>query len=184
MSSAPLRLRRQPDEGSTNRWPAFETAIAEHHGALHAFAYRVLGGRTEAEDALQTAYLKAFRAVRAGEINAALSLPWLYRVVYHCCIDELRRVARNRHDVLDETLEAAGPREAPADLVRALSEALLHLSGQTRAAVLLVDVHGLTYDEAAAALEVPRGTIASRLNHGRDALRAALASYEPQRRDP
>lgn len=165
------------------RWQAFEAAIAAHHADLHAFAYRVLGGRTEAEDALQTAYVKAFRAVRAGNIEESLSRPWLYRVVYRCCIDEFRRSARNQHDVLDDVAALRPEQSEQADFVRALSEALFKLPVATRAVVLLIDVQGLSYDEAAAALEIPRGTIASRLNHGRAALRKALPEYSPQWRE-
>lgn len=154
-------------------WARFEETVATYHAELHAFAYRILGGRSEAEDALQTAYLKVFRAARGGD--GSLTRPWLYRVVYRCCIDELRRLKRHDHDVLEGLAAGASDDGPTRELTRALSHAFLKLPAPTRAAVLLVDVHGLSYDEAAAALEVPRGTIASRLNHGRDALRAALS---------
>jgi RNA polymerase sigma-70 factor (ECF subfamily) len=164
-------------EGS--QWSVFEATIRDHHADLHAFAYRVLGGRGDAEDALQAAYVKAFRAVQTGLIEQAPSRPWLFRVLYRCCIDEIRRAARTQHDVLDES-RLRGRREADEFvLLRALSHALLELPPPTRAAVLLVDVHGFAYDDAAAALGVPRGTIASRLNHGRAALRRALPEYAP-----
>ncbi len=154
------------------RWGRFEEAIASYQSELHAFAYRILGGRSEAEDALQTAYLKAFRA--AADDQVRLTRPWLYRVVYRCCIDELRRLKRHNHDVLENAAAGVTDDEATRELSRALSHAFLQLPAPTRAAVLLVDVHGFSYAEAAAALDVPRGTIASRLNHGRDALRVAL----------
>jgi len=127
-------------------------------------------------DALQNTYLRAFQASREDSRVLAV-LPWLYRVLYRCCVDELRRVRRTRHDVL-ERVEA---REAPVEhaATRALSSALLALPEQMRAAVLLVDVHGLSYDEAADVLEVPRGTVASRLNHGRARLREVLADFRP-----
>lgn len=180
MSSYP----REPGASQTSidagRWRQFEAAIRQHHGDLHAFAYRVLGGRSEAEDALQAAYVKAFRAVGTGAIEQSLSRPWLFRVLYRCCVDEFRRTARTEHDVLNEFTLAGRSEEGQPGLVSAISRAFLALPSPTRAAVLLVDVHGLSYDEAAAALGVPRGTIASRLNHGRAALRRALPEYAPE----
>jgi RNA polymerase sigma-70 factor (ECF subfamily) len=163
------------------RWRAFEAAIAEHQSGLHAFAYRIVGGRAEVEDVLQDAFVKAFRAVRAGHAPPELARPWLYRVVFRCCVDELRRRRRTAHDVLDDVDGVRSPEGGDAGLARAVSEALLRLPPRARAAVLLVDVHGLSYEEAAAALELPRGTIASRLNHGRQALRDVLREYAPQK---
>ena len=84
------------------RWRMFESAIRLHHADLHAFAYRVLGEKEQAEDALQSAYVKAFRAVRAGSLGSTVNRPWLFRVVYHCCIDEFRSSARTKHDTVDE----------------------------------------------------------------------------------
>jgi RNA polymerase sigma factor (sigma-70 family) len=164
-----------PTEESSENWPEFEAAIEQYQAELHAFAYRVLGGRAEAEDALQNAYLKAFRVAMTGE-RAATRRPWLYRVVYTCCVDELRRSARTAHDVLDEVTSPS----IDIDLgsVRALSDALLGLPVPSRAVVLLVDVHGLSYEEAAVALDLPRGTVASRLNQGRGILRNALEAHD------
>ncbi len=157
----------------------FAAAVEREQGDLYAFAYRVLGGRSDAEDALQDAFVKALRAVRSRQVAAVPSRSWLFRVVYHCCIDEQRRLKRVAHDVLDETALAAVP-DVDAGLTRELSAALLALPVPTRAAVLLVDVHGLSYMEAAEALDLPRGTIASRLNHGRETLRETLAAHAPQ----
>jgi RNA polymerase sigma-70 factor (ECF subfamily) len=128
--------------------------------------------------------VKAFRTVRSGAVEQSPSRPWLFRVLYRCCVDELRRAARTQHDVLDDLAAAGRGEDEERGLVGALSRALLELPAPTRAAVLLVDVHGLGYDEAAAALGVPRGTIASRLNHGRSALRRALPEYAPTWRNP
>jgi RNA polymerase sigma-70 factor (ECF subfamily) len=167
---------------SSNAGVVFAEAVEQHQKDLYAFAYRLLGQRSDAEDALQEAFVKALRAVGSRQVAAAPPRAWLFRAVYHCCIDERRRQKRTTHDVLDESVIVAAP-EPEAELVRELSAALLALPVPTRAAVLLVDVHGLTYVEAAGALELPRGTVASRLNHGRDALRAALAAHAPQNKE-
>jgi RNA polymerase sigma-70 factor, ECF subfamily len=166
-------------EAGATSWSAFETSLRQYHPGLHAFAYRILGNRQDAEDALQAAYLKSFRAAKARGRSFELNAPWLYRVVYRCCIDKQREVKRNRHDFLGP--EAEDPRAPEASsLVTALSKAVLELPLDARAVVLLVDVHGLSYEEAAAVLEVPRGTVASRLNHARSALREALREFAPK----
>lgn len=178
MTSNPERLLTVVSNHDADQATQFKAAVESYQAELYAFAYRILGGRADAEDALQNAFLKAFRAVQAEDLPASLSRPWLYTVVYNCCIDELRRVTRTSHDGLDDvalTLPAPRQRYAAA---RAISAALLALPASSRATVLLVDIHGFSYGEAAAALDVPRGTIASRLNHGREALRQALTDTE------
>ena len=160
----------------------FADAVEREQKELFAFAFRLLGERSDAEDALQDAFVKALRAVRSRQVAAVPPRAWLFRVVYHCCIDERRRRKRVAHDVLDETTVVATS-GADGDLAGELSAALLALPAPTRAAVLLVDVHGLNYTEAAEALDLPRGTVASRLSHGREALRAALSAYAPQSKE-
>jgi RNA polymerase sigma-70 factor (ECF subfamily) len=178
MSSNPERLLTVVSNDHADQAMQFKAAVESYQAELYAFAYRILGGRGDAEDALQNAFLKAFRTVQAGDLPASLSRPWLYRVVYNCCIDELRRTARTSHDVLDEGAAALPAPHQRHSTARAISAALLALPTSSRATVLLVDIHGFSYDEAAAALDVPRGTIASRLNHGRNALRQALTDAE------
>jgi RNA polymerase sigma-70 factor, ECF subfamily len=179
MSSNPEPIAQDSAERGRDGWLDFKAAIDAHQAKLHAFAYRLLGGKIEAEDALQNAYLKAYQASQAdGAVT--FKLPWLYQVVYSCCVDELRNARRTAHDTLDDVASLATQPEA--DVTRALSAALLALPAPSRAAVLLVDVHGLSYAEAAEVLDLPRGTIASRLNHGRQILRKALADYRPATR--
>src|SRR5712691_5089174 len=84
----------QGEVGATS-WSAFEASLCEYHPDLHAFAYRILGNRQDAEDALQAAYLKSFRAAKARGPSFELNVPWLYRVVYRCCIDKQREIKRN-----------------------------------------------------------------------------------------
>lgn len=178
MSSNPERLLTVVSNHDPDQAMQFKAAVENYQPELYAFAYRILGRRGDAEDALQNAFLKAFRAIQAGNVPASPSRPWLYRVVYNCCIDELRRTTRTSHDVLDEVAAAVPAPHQRHTTARAISTALLSLPASSRATVLLVDIHGFSYDEAADALEVPRGTIASRLNHGRNALRQALTDAE------
>lgn len=155
---------------------AFEAMIRAHDRGFRVLAARLVGD-VRTDDVLQEAYLKAFRAIthRRGPDG---SLPgWLYRIVYHSCLDELRRVRRQPTLSLDETRESApsvpGPDELAVDRA-GLTAALAELSPDQRAAVVLVDALGFKYSEAGAILGIRRGTVASRLSHARSELRRVL----------
>jgi RNA polymerase sigma-70 factor, ECF subfamily len=152
---------------------AFTALVRRVDDGLRALAYRLLGDRDRMDDALQEAYVRAFRALPRFRGEAALAT-WLYRIVYNVCQEELRRSSRLR---LVEPVEAQDPASlAEAVEVRAgLAEALAALAPEDRAAVLLVDAQGFDYRAAAEILDVPEGTIASRLNRARALLRRALA---------
>jgi RNA polymerase sigma-70 factor, ECF subfamily len=151
---------------------AIGDAVAKYERDLIAFAYRLLGDRADAEDALQEAFAQAIATALGGDLDAATARAWLYRVVYHRCCDRLRRRRRVRHDSLDAVDEIGV--DGGHESVVAVSQALMSLDSLHRAAVILVDVHGLSYDEAAEVLAVPRGTVASRLNAARGNLRREL----------
>jgi RNA polymerase sigma-70 factor (ECF subfamily) len=155
---------------------AFAELIRLHDEPLRGLAFRLLGDRDRMDDALQEAYVKAFRALPAFRGDAGIGT-WLYRIVYNACLDELKRDRqvvpldrlRDRPAVQPSTFELLSARQS-------LARALDGLSVEDRAAVLLVDAHGLDYREAAQVLGVPEGTIASRLNRARAALRRSLDS--------
>jgi RNA polymerase sigma-70 factor (ECF subfamily) len=159
---------------------AFADVVRHYDPGLRALAYRLLGDRDRMDDALQDAYLKAFRAL-PGFRGASRLGTWLYRIVYNACLDELERARRVIHLPLEE---AAEPRDAPPDLAegvarrRDLAAAVAALAPEDRAAVLLVDAHGFDYRDAGEVLGVPVGTVASRLSRARGALRHALGEQE------
>ena len=156
---------------------AFTDVVRHYDHRLRALAYRLLGDRAAMDDALQEAYVKAFRALPAYRRDAAPGT-WLYRITYNACIDELRRRRRRPTTPLDEAHGevATGPSPEGVALDRsALSAALAALPPDHRAAVQLVDVEGWDYAGAGQVLGVAPGTGASRLSRARAALRAALA---------
>jgi RNA polymerase sigma-70 factor (ECF subfamily) len=177
---------------------AFTDVVRHYDHRLRALAFRLLGDRAAMDDALQDAYVKAFRALPGFREDAALGT-WLYQITYRACIDQQRREGRHRTAAWDSgpggsppsgaRRGAAGGREAAATGASAdpagtaatrtdLTRALAALPVDQRAAVLLVDAEGLDYDAAAAVLGVAPGTIASRLSRARGTLRAALAEGE------
>jgi RNA polymerase sigma-70 factor (ECF subfamily) len=141
-------------------------AADESHRRL---AFRLLGDRQSMDDVLQEAYVRAFRALPQFRGGSAFGT-WLYRIVYNACLDELRRSRR------EVALGELPGEDSPGDIEDRLDleAALAALPPELRAVVLLVDAEGLSYDEAAEVLGVAPGTIGSRLNRARAALRAAL----------
>jgi RNA polymerase sigma-70 factor, ECF subfamily len=153
---------------------AFAELIRHYDEGLRALAYRLLGDRDRMDDALQEAYLKAFRALPKFRGDATLGT-WLYRIAYNACLDELKRT----RDVvpLDSVREHLDPRPTVAEALStrsSLARALTQLSLEDRATVMLVDAEGFDYDSAATILGVPSGTVASRLNRARVLLRRSL----------
>lgn len=145
----------------------FAKLVREHDAALRALAFRLLGDRDRMDDALQEAYLRAYRALPRFRGDSAIST-WLYRIVYNACLDELRNAPQVV--ALDSVRERADPRPGAAESLE-LADALASLPPADRAAVLLVDAQGFDYRSAAEVLGIPEGTIASRLNRARAHLR-------------
>jgi RNA polymerase sigma-70 factor, ECF subfamily len=156
---------------------AFAAVIRHYDPGLRALAYRLLRDRDRMDDALQEAYVKAFRALPRFRGDSKLGT-WLYRIAYNACLDELQRSRRVVQLPLDAETERPGSASDPGDLAAQrhdLAAALAALPPEERAAVLLVDAQGFDYREAARVLGVPEGTIGSRLSRARAVLRRALA---------
>jgi RNA polymerase sigma-70 factor (ECF subfamily) len=154
---------------------AFAALIRHYDPGLRALTYRLLGDRDRMDDALQDAYVKAFTALPRFRGSAKVGT-WLYRIVYNVCLDELRRARRNRQVLLEEAGLRGSTRDAGDEVAGRgdLARALAGLTPEDRAAVLLVDAQGFSYVEAGQVLDVPAGTIASRLNRARAELREVL----------
>jgi RNA polymerase sigma-70 factor (ECF subfamily) len=162
-------------------WEAFTALIRQHDDGLRALAFRLLGDRERMDDALQEAYLRALRGLPRFRGDSAFGT-WLYRIAYNACLDELKRSRREvvpLHEVPERLDARPGPLET-ASRRDELARALAALPPPDRAAVLLVDAQGFDYGTAAEILGVPEGTIASRLNRARAALRRALEGAEPR----
>jgi RNA polymerase sigma-70 factor, ECF subfamily len=170
---------------------AFNQLVLLYQDFLFRIALNILHDEDAAADAVQQALLSAFRNLRGFRGGSIRS--WLGRIVVNASYDGFRRDARARSLPLemfnqdDEEMEPAawladpGPSpEAQAEtgeLLDAIQTSLENLPEQYRLALVLVDVEGLSYDEAAAALDVPKGTIKSRLARARNTLRTLLQRY-------
>lgn len=145
-------------------------------------ALGMMGNRDDARDALQEAFVKAYHALERFELGKPFG-PWFFQIVRNHCRDMLRsRKARFRREVLDERLDerpgasGRGPergaeRQAAKKL---LWEGLERISEEHREILVLKELQGLRYGEIARILDIPEGTVASRLYHARRALKEAL----------
>lgn len=167
---------------------AFELLMRRHNRRLYRIARALLRDAAEAEDALQEAYLSAFRALPAFREEAAVAT-WLGRIVVNECMDRLRRNARRDNVVTlvaagegDEVEEPAGiePDTPERALARAEMRALLErsidaLPQEFRAVFVLRAVQELSVEETAASLGIPEATVRTRHFRARGLLRTAIA---------
>ena len=170
---------------------SFNRLVLAYQDVVFGQAFRMMGESEAAEDATQIAFISAFRNIRSyrgGSFRA-----WLLRIVTNACYDELRRRKRrptSRLEPLDadnEEIESpywlSDPGESPeeaterAELGKALQHCLNQLPPDFRAVVILVDVQGLDYREAAVAVGKPLGTVKSRLARARMRLRDCLQGF-------
>ncbi len=164
-------LLRRAGEGDGD---AFGELVRRHRDRLWAVALRTLGDREEAADALQDGLLSAYRGAAAFRGDAQVTT-WLHRIVVNACLDRARRAASRPTVPLPDgaDLPASAPDPADAVTVRA---ALATLPLDQRAALVLVDLHGLPVEEAARVLDVPVGTVKSRCSRGRARLAVTLGT--------
>ena len=161
---------------------AFGTLVTRHERRIYGLCLRILGNREDAEDAAQEAFLAALRKAASFRRAAAFST-WLYRIAVNAATDQARRRGRARMTTLDP--EDAGVAADPgADLGEAVTAAvavqtaLTKVPEEFRVAVVLCDLYRVPYADAAQILEVPVGTVKSRVFRGRAALAACLAGSD------
>lgn len=154
---------------------AFGALLRRHDDRMRGLAYRLLADRDAMDDALQEAYVKAFRAIDRFKVGSSFGT-WLYRITYNACIDELRRRKRAPvadADPPDPESGRAGP-ERVVSVAESVRAALAELPESQRITVVLVDGEGFDHQEVAGILGVAPGTVASRLHRARAALRRTL----------
>lgn len=153
---------------------AFSTLVRRHQDRLWAVALRTLADREEAADALQDALLSAYRSAGSYRGEAQVTT-WLHRVVVNACLDRVRR-AKARPTVALPDEGPLDPRDRLQDRETAIDieVALAALPAEQRAALVLVDVHGMPVLDVAAVLGVPAGTVKSRCSRGRAQLARQL----------
>ncbi len=174
---------------------AFRLLFDRYHRRAFAVAFGVVKNRQDALDVVQDAFIKVHRHI-ANFQGSSSFYTWLYRIVMNLSIDHVRRAKKGRDLDYDDKVgrdegELAGdgsllPRILDGnpgktvlrkELSLAIQAALEELPDYHRAVILLREVEGLSYEEMAKMLKVPKGTIMSRLFHARRKMQASLGEY-------
>jgi len=183
----PARGDVHGDAQETPAWvpPTWEEIVEQHSARVYRLAYRLSGNPHDAEDLTHDVFIRVFRSLHSYQPGTFEG--WLHRITTNVFLDKMRRKQRIRFDALSDESAArlptreAGP-EAAYDATHFdddVQRALDALSPDFRAAVVLCDIEGLSYEEIAATLGVKLGTVRSRIHRGRAQLREALAHRDP-----
>ncbi len=169
--------------------PSWDDVVRTHSGRVYRLAYRLTGNTQDAEDLTQEVFVRVFRSL--SRYTPGTFEGWLHRITTNLFLDMARRRQRIRFEGLgdDAAQRLHGPGPTPAEafderhLDADIYAALQALPPEYRAAVVLCDIEGLSYEEIAATLGVKLGTVRSRIHRGRAHLRAALDHRRPRGQD-
>lgn len=172
---------------------AFDEIVARYRDRILNYVLNMVDLREDAEDIAQETFVKAFAGLRSFESRSTLHT-WLFRIATNLCIDYRRRCGKAERRPL--SLDSVGMAEcvpptsgantrrgdpvvsaADAEMAGVLRRAIAGLPDRLRTVVLLHDVEGLAYQEIAAVVRCPLGTVKSRLFHARLALRRSIGPY-------
>ena len=167
--------------------PSWDDIVRTHSVRVYRLAYRLTGNPHDAEDLTQEVFVRVFRSLTS--YTPGTFEGWLHRITTNLFLDSARRRQRIRFEGLSQDAEGrlAGGDPSPAQafderhLDGDIQAALRDLPPEYRAAVVLCDIEGLSYEEIAATLGVKLGTVRSRIHRGRAQLRTALEHRRPRR---
>ena len=153
----------------------FEAEALPYLRRLYGIAYRMTRNAYDAEDLVQETFLRAYRSFDRYTPGTNIRA-WLYTILQRVRTDALRRRARRPEavELLEDTLAVPPPQGELASGGEEIASALARLPESFRVAVLLRDIEEFSYEEIARILEVPMGTVMSRIHRGRALLRQAL----------
>ena len=160
---------------------AFERIVRRYQTDVLRLALHVVRDMGAAEDAAQEAFVRAFRFLPRYRGESKFST-WLFSIARNCALDELRRTTRGGflRDDFDTNVAA---RESDAQVGLEIREAMGDLPLDLREAVILIDMFGMSYREAAAVVKTAEGTVKSRVHRARQLLMVALRSETEERAD-
>lgn len=166
---------------------SFEILISRYQKMAYNIAYRIMGNEEDAKDMAQESFIKIFRYIKNFRMDSSFST-WMYRIVMNTCKDELRK-KKLKVISIDKPIETSDgsmqmdiedKSRTPEELLESketseeVQEALSQISDNNRIVVVLRDIKGFSYSEISDIIEVPVGTIKSRINRGRHELKTLL----------
>jgi RNA polymerase sigma factor (sigma-70 family) len=165
--------------------PSWEEIVSQHSARVYRLAYRLTGNPHDAEDLTQEVFVRVFRSL--SSYTPGTFEGWLHRITTNLFLDGARRKAKIRFDALADDAESRIPSRGLAPDTQVLDglfdadveSALAELPPDFRAAVVLCDIEGLSYEEIADVLGLKLGTVRSRIHRGRTMLRKALSHRAP-----
>jgi RNA polymerase sigma-70 factor (ECF subfamily) len=151
-----------------------ESQVAQHIPRLRRYARALAGDRSAADDLVQDTLERALSRFHLWRQGSDLRA-WLFTIMHNIYVNQARSRMRHPHETLDEpSADALQAREPDWGELRDIEDALSRLPDEQRAVVLLVGLEQFTYEEAAQVLDIPLGTVMSRLSRGRERLRLML----------
>ncbi|MEN0129986.1 MAG: RNA polymerase sigma factor SigE [Brevundimonas sp.] len=166
--------------------PTWEQIVREHSARVYRLAYRLTGNRPDAEDLTQETFVRVFRSLHTYQPGTFEG--WMHRITTNLFLDQARRRQRIRMDAMGEEADRypsgdqlAAPERAfeHGNLDHDIQRALDELPPEYRAAVVLCDIEGLSYEEIAVTLGIKLGTVRSRIHRARARLRVSLEHRAP-----
>jgi RNA polymerase sigma-70 factor (ECF subfamily) len=160
---------------------AFASLVQKFQDRVFSVAYGVIGNQQDAEDIAQETFINAYKGV-AKLNNVEGFYKWLLRIAVNTSINYKKSLANARHIPIDDIPEPVYQGETPEEhldkreSIKTLGLVLSELTPEHKAILVLREIEGLAYDEIATLLEIPLGTVKSRINHAREKLRQELST--------
>jgi RNA polymerase sigma-70 factor (ECF subfamily) len=167
---------------------AFEKLIEDHQKKVFNIALRMIGDYDEASELAQEAFLKAYKSIKSFKGDSLFST-WIYKITTNVCLDEIRRKKKKKLISLDEDIEhdgsefkrqikdhSPGPESLAEnnELKRMVKESINLLPEDYKIVIVLRDIQGFSYEEISRIIKCPIGTVKSRINRARRALKKIL----------
>lgn len=165
-------------EAKKGKKEAFAQLLTHYKGQVFRHAFAMLGDRMEAEDISQEAFIKVYYSLNKLESEYAFT-SWLTRIVSRLCYDRIQKRRKETTMLFNGRLKDVGEPDQIIErtqLQLTITEAMAKISPEHREAIVLRDVEGYSYEEIAKILEIPLGTVKSRINAARLALRNVMNS--------
>ena len=169
---------------------AFEQLIESYQRKIFNIALRMLGNYDDAGDLTQEVLIRIYKSIKSFKEQSSFST-WIYRITTNVCLDEIRKRKNRKVISLDEEIKLddgdmkrqiengePSPEEMAetGDLKKVVNDAIARLSEEHRMVIVLRDIRGFSYEEIAEMLKCPEGTVKSRINRARQALKNILVS--------